>query len=308
MKRKRTKIPAYTEVAILFNSDRTCCLCRKSNSVQIHHLDGDPSNQEVHNLVVLCLVCHDTVTKKGGITRGYPSGYLRKVQDEWNDIVKVKRENSLRKIGVKNLSEKKILNSLAIHEIRKIRTVLSSLEDEEEYEYELNKLYAFTKEYGPSVRIELLGALSFSKALSFNTDESKNLIYTISCLVTETLLITSLVGRSKVRIPKEEKDIYLAVLNIGFEISYLGIRVKRNLDIVDAGARVLWTVLRFVGLNKIRVIEDVARERFSRLKEIAKSENLVDAYRWLDFMEQDALAIKAPLPKLPRDVENKLTR
>ena len=55
MTKKRIKIPPKTEAEILFINDRTCCICRdKSKGVQIHHIDGDPSNNATENLAVVC--------------------------------------------------------------------------------------------------------------------------------------------------------------------------------------------------------------------------------------------------------------
>lgn len=55
---KKERIPILEQVAaeILFLSDRTCCVCTtKGNTIQIHHIDDDPSNNEPTNLCVLCL-------------------------------------------------------------------------------------------------------------------------------------------------------------------------------------------------------------------------------------------------------------
>ncbi len=44
-RKDHTPIPDAIAAAVLFASDRTCCVCRvKGKPVQIHHLDEDPSN------------------------------------------------------------------------------------------------------------------------------------------------------------------------------------------------------------------------------------------------------------------------
>ena len=50
--KERTPIQPETSADALFESDHTCCVCRTpGKSVQIHHIDEDPSNNDRLNLV-----------------------------------------------------------------------------------------------------------------------------------------------------------------------------------------------------------------------------------------------------------------
>jgi len=69
-KKERTEIPPEVAAQILFESDRTCCVCReRRRPVQIHHLDEDPSNSVSENLCVLCFDCHLDTQVRGGFNR-----------------------------------------------------------------------------------------------------------------------------------------------------------------------------------------------------------------------------------------------
>jgi hypothetical protein len=70
MPKKRVPIPKVDAARVLFESDRTCCVCRASGKkVQIHHIDDDPSNNSFTNLAILCLECHGDTQTSGGFGR-----------------------------------------------------------------------------------------------------------------------------------------------------------------------------------------------------------------------------------------------
>ncbi len=73
-----------TSARILFESDRTCCVCRmRGKPVQIHHIDGDHSNDESLNLAVLCFDCHRDTQIKGGFDRKLDSIQVILYRDDW---------------------------------------------------------------------------------------------------------------------------------------------------------------------------------------------------------------------------------
>lgn len=64
----RTKIPEGVRAEILRANRHACAVCQKRR-VQLHHIDGDPSNHAVDNLAALCLEHHDMATMTGALTR-----------------------------------------------------------------------------------------------------------------------------------------------------------------------------------------------------------------------------------------------
>ncbi|KYK30240.1 MAG: hypothetical protein AYK19_04680 [Theionarchaea archaeon DG-70-1] len=69
---------------LLFESRHTCSICRlEDKDVQVHHIDGDPTNNKEENLIVLCLNCHSKVSRTGGLGRGYSIEELRLYKKEW---------------------------------------------------------------------------------------------------------------------------------------------------------------------------------------------------------------------------------
>ena len=88
---KRNKIPNEIVANVQFLSDRTCSICRIPNKgTQIHHIDGNPSNNDIENLAVLCLECHSKTQMKGGFVREMLPDVVKKYNKSWRKIVKSK--------------------------------------------------------------------------------------------------------------------------------------------------------------------------------------------------------------------------
>ncbi|WP_294121799.1 HNH endonuclease signature motif containing protein [Sphingomonas sp.] len=59
-----------------------CCVCQKTR-VQIHHIDGDPSNNDPKNLAAVCLEHHDMATATSGLTKKLKPDDVRAYKEKW---------------------------------------------------------------------------------------------------------------------------------------------------------------------------------------------------------------------------------
>lgn len=111
MAKNRKRIPEDIAADVIFQSDFTCCVCReREKSVQIHHINEDPSHNDFENLVCLCLECHNKSHIKGGVDRKLTSKVIIKFRDEWLKDVKSRRKLANEKaverlVGEVNISE-----------------------------------------------------------------------------------------------------------------------------------------------------------------------------------------------------------
>lgn len=62
--------------------------------MQIHHIDENPSNNNVENLAVLCLQCHDDTQIKGGVGRKLNAELVIKYRSEWLVRVQQRRDEA----------------------------------------------------------------------------------------------------------------------------------------------------------------------------------------------------------------------
>src|SRR5262245_41556554 len=78
--------------------------------VQIHHIDEDPSNNDIANLAVLCTECHNDTMIRGGFGKKLRAEEVRLYRDEWIKRVAARKEDADRiaiqsKLGVIKVNE-----------------------------------------------------------------------------------------------------------------------------------------------------------------------------------------------------------
>lgn len=95
-KKERIAIPKATERKLLVESGHKCSvpLCNESHSLEIHHVNGDPSDNRESNLIVFCRN-HHAMAESGKIDRKECESYkerLKQIRPEETLKEKVERE------------------------------------------------------------------------------------------------------------------------------------------------------------------------------------------------------------------------
>jgi hypothetical protein len=84
---RRPTIPEAVALALMVANRHTCCFCRTERKhVIIHHTDGDPSNNDPINLVVLCHDCHSRVEGNEGLGRQFSTAEVRAYKTQWETL------------------------------------------------------------------------------------------------------------------------------------------------------------------------------------------------------------------------------
>ncbi len=107
MKQKKNRIPISRDLAaeIMYESDRTCCVCNeKGKSTQIHHIDEDPSNNSKSNLAILCFDCHEETQIRGGFGRKLNAQQVLKYKSEWLERVCNRRQEADKLASLKTIT------------------------------------------------------------------------------------------------------------------------------------------------------------------------------------------------------------
>lgn len=82
MAKSRPPIPPKIASSLLMANRHACCVCQ-NYQVQIHHIDDDPSNNNLENLAALCLPHHDQATMTAGLTRKLKADDVRQYKQQW---------------------------------------------------------------------------------------------------------------------------------------------------------------------------------------------------------------------------------
>ena len=63
-RKKRVKVPKAIEKRVFQEAGSKCSFCSELEIVclQVHHIDGDPANNVLHNLLLVCATCHTKIT------------------------------------------------------------------------------------------------------------------------------------------------------------------------------------------------------------------------------------------------------
>jgi hypothetical protein len=87
----RITIPEEVAAEVMFLADRTCCICRDPRrKVEIHHIDGDPSHNDINNLSVICKDCHSDAHTAQAFARNLTPALIRKYNESWREIVRIR--------------------------------------------------------------------------------------------------------------------------------------------------------------------------------------------------------------------------
>lgn len=91
-KKSRIAIDNETAAEVLFLAARICCVCRQPGKrLQLHHIDEDPSNNEVSNLAALCFDCHDDTQVRGGVGRRLDAAQVRRFRKDHHARIESQR-------------------------------------------------------------------------------------------------------------------------------------------------------------------------------------------------------------------------
>jgi hypothetical protein len=95
MSKPRTPIPDDVSAEVMFQHDRTCCICHQRElAVQIHHVDENPTNHAINNLAVLCLEHHEQTQTRGGFAKKLKAADVVRSRDDWIFRVRVRRDKA----------------------------------------------------------------------------------------------------------------------------------------------------------------------------------------------------------------------
>lgn len=93
MLNKRAVIPKSVRFRVLEACNNRCCVCQ-TPFIQVHHLDEDPSNNEMDNLAPLCPNCHSQAHSKAGMTVNLTDERVKALRERWYAYCERRQEYS----------------------------------------------------------------------------------------------------------------------------------------------------------------------------------------------------------------------
>lgn len=109
----RKIIPSKLRCSILYKSRYVCTICQ-SAGCQIHHIDGDNSNNSEANLVALCAAHHDEAHTNRKMSQNLGKAALLDAKMKWENEVRLKRESTATVSGQLSMADYSPLASIGI--------------------------------------------------------------------------------------------------------------------------------------------------------------------------------------------------
>jgi hypothetical protein len=294
MAKNRKKIPIKIADEVMFIADLLCCVCENRGD-QIHHIDNDPSNNDLDNLVLLCFRHHDEVTRQGGLSRRLSPNLLRSYRTTLYRKVEAKRE--LPKIEESSSVSGQIdegrlfqlmLDAVSIREIQKIIRQFDLDEDEKRLEaiYELSSYVESSGVRAPQEILEILEDIA-----SRTRDEMTPEVARAVARVTYSALpVRNLRFPSEIAISDAEVELMIYGLEIGLHLSYDGALYIQDIKVVDAGGGLLWKILLYARINNHKELHKLALAEFDTAEDGAKRGGDKDTVKLLKLYRKHGLS------------------
>lgn len=281
----RVKITKKQEAEVLFLNRHTCCICHEKNKdVQIHHIDGNNSNNKIRNLAILCLDCHSKVTGTRGLGKSYSILEVKRYKQEWENIVKKKYEfpSTMRAKPIP-----KIEKQLFIFEIKRLIYEMLSVKDSQKTILERNFEALWHISILEGLQKEIVEHLSYAFALCAISEINKPIA--LARALPE--FFNYLVGPNHVNLTKkDEANVLDAIETVGFTHN-LCTDGNKNYRMLRAQKE---SLSEFIQIAIRYRNNKIFREALKILKEIRESTQTT-------FYDDDK-----KMPKLTKEIDNLL--
>jgi hypothetical protein len=145
VKRKaRIPIPQKTKALLQKEIDSKCPFCNSEDvdHFEIHHIDEDPSNNTIGNLIMVCPTCHSKITKADIIV----VEVLKKKIELVNKVTKLNTNKTLLLVNENKITNNG--NQVSEHDIKTIKYLLNILDVDifQKEIFEQDGWYGYTKD------------------------------------------------------------------------------------------------------------------------------------------------------------------
>lgn len=310
-KKRRRNVPASIADQVSYMADMLCCVCEKRGH-HIHHIDKNPSNNNLDNLALLCFEHHNEVTSGGGLSRKLSPGLLRQYRKALHRKIEARREmSSTFKLAKsrKALTDtdqlfQLVLDAVTVREVQKAYQQCGRHEWEHASEV-VRQLRWFTDSIGHYARraiLEILDDIASGARFGIPAHVAES----VACVAFDALPVRGLRTPSKHRITPEETELLHYGVSIGLHLAYDGALYVHNLKVVEAGGELLWKILRYARINKHKELLQSTLREFDTAEDAAARANNAVALALLKIQRKHGMTGNHRLPEYPIDLDEKI--
>jgi hypothetical protein len=93
MNKERIALKRSLRLGIIAKCNNRCCICQ-TPFIVIHHIDGDPSNNDLDNLAPLCPNCHSQAHSTSDLTTNLTPSRIKLLRDKWYEYCEKRKEGA----------------------------------------------------------------------------------------------------------------------------------------------------------------------------------------------------------------------
>jgi hypothetical protein len=300
MTNRKTKIPSKVEAEVMFKSHLQCCVCQEKGD-HIHHLDANPSNNSIDNLVLLCFNHHNEATIKGSLSKKLSQQTILKFREHHYHLIENARQKQIEAFDspVEALTEEKLLsaskNAAIIIEIEKIKEQYFS-EGWAQRGDILGQLTKFVNHSNHRLVLEIFEFLSL-----ISTQTRGGMTYRLASSVFETVLDFFPSFKDE---EERVQTIELAkiCIHLGNNMAYDSFIHLRNVSVAMWGLTIIKFIYRFAKKSGFSDLNDEINQVYDELEStLRRSErtDLGDAQEIVKIFRKDLEEWDLSFPSLP---------
>lgn len=305
MAKIRKNIPIKIQGELLFKSDRECVVCSEpKRGDQIHHIDGNPSNNAIDNLVLLCFDCHHDASVTNGLRKGLIPSAIKLYRDHKYEVVAVKRANALKAfnspIGELNTEEMLTVtkNALIMIELEKIKAEFKNMESDD-YDLILEKISVFSEHTNFRLAVDVFNFIALIAdyaRIGLPADKA----FAIYRLILSFFPYSSSEADSK-------KVIMLAsqCIGIGFSLVYDSVVYTRDLKVSVHGLMILKYAYLRGKQERLDAIMEEVRRTYTEIEKAAQRDDAKgkqEAIQLIELFKQDLEDPTLAYPVFPKNL------
>jgi hypothetical protein len=234
---KRIKLPVKTEAEVLFASNRLCCVCQKRGN-HIHHIDFDPSNNNVSNLAFLCFDCHNDATITGGLSKKLTPETIKMYREHHYDTIKKSRMLKTNNTMLKEVTKVDIVEAaktaLILIEIAKIKHEYINTTNWSFKKEILEKIYVYNDHIDPLISNEILNFLIYCSETT-RANMPDDIAFTIYCFTIDHFPISNYLKRENLKLGG-------LCCTIGFNLIYDAFFYLNDFNVAKSGLQIFKNV------------------------------------------------------------------
>ncbi len=303
MSKTRPKLSEHIAADVMYAVDLRCCMCEaiaglppRSRNGQIHHLDGDPTNNARENLVWLCLEHHEDVGKTGKTSRRISPEVIRR----YRSMLEAGVERDRRHVEQRRSSRviyQAALDANVVTQLWKLKTSWAW----DDWRNLLLEVDSFPPGIGYEAKRAILERLVYATVGTRNKMPGE--IATMISDRTVDLLPLELRQRRKGRRPtKDDRDLLQLAAEIGEALAYDGALYLHDVEVVYAGCEILWRVLSYARINSLADVDSDVIASFETALDGATRSGLAEAVQLVQLAKQHGAEKRLRPPTYPKSV------